>query len=180
MSRNDPLLLGAVAYDPKVVTIWDGFQAYLPEARTRFDYILYSNYERQVEALIRGPDSRCLELAAGVAAVRAHRRRLGPQARRPSACGTPIAISPRSFLSARIVRSVDVADLKGGRVAVGAKDSPQATLIPLSFLADRDSSRAKISRCCASTCSPASTGTISAASAMPRGRCCAAMPTPPA
>ena len=27
MTEN-PLLLGAVAYDPKVVTIWDGFQTY--------------------------------------------------------------------------------------------------------------------------------------------------------
>jgi ABC-type phosphate/phosphonate transport system substrate-binding protein len=38
-----------------------------------------------------------------------------------------------------VVRSaggiVTPADLKGRRVAVGAKDSPQATLIPLSFLA---------------------------------------------
>ena len=28
MSDNTTLLLGAVAYDPKVVTIWDGFQQY--------------------------------------------------------------------------------------------------------------------------------------------------------
>ena len=26
-----PLLLGAVAYDPKVITIWDGFQQYFAE-----------------------------------------------------------------------------------------------------------------------------------------------------
>src|SRR5947209_1416892 len=28
MSNKHTLLLGAVGYDPKVVTIWDGFQAY--------------------------------------------------------------------------------------------------------------------------------------------------------
>jgi hypothetical protein len=28
---HTPLLLGAVAYDPKVVTIWDGFQQYFAE-----------------------------------------------------------------------------------------------------------------------------------------------------
>jgi hypothetical protein len=28
MSDQTTLLLGAVAYDPKVVTIWDGFQRY--------------------------------------------------------------------------------------------------------------------------------------------------------
>ena len=48
------LLLGAVAYDPKVVTIWDGFQKYFDESGLPFDYILYTNYERQVEALFAG------------------------------------------------------------------------------------------------------------------------------
>ena len=37
------LLLGAVAYDPKVVTIWDGFQKWFAENGLDFDYILYSN-----------------------------------------------------------------------------------------------------------------------------------------
>jgi hypothetical protein len=50
MSNSDTLLLGAVAYDPKVVMIWDGFQAYLQNRGLPFDYILYSNYERQVAA----------------------------------------------------------------------------------------------------------------------------------
>src|SRR5262245_51393262 len=49
-----PLLLGAVAYDPKVVTIWDGFQEYFRAHGLLFDYVLYSNYERQVEAHLRG------------------------------------------------------------------------------------------------------------------------------
>ena len=53
MTEN-PLLLGAVAYDPKVVTIWDGFQTYFDRRGLRFDYVLYTNYERQVEALVAG------------------------------------------------------------------------------------------------------------------------------
>src|SRR5215813_14604760 len=48
------LLLGAVAYDPKVVTIWDGFRRYLEDRGLPFDYILYTSYERQVEALFAG------------------------------------------------------------------------------------------------------------------------------
>src|SRR4051812_18220903 len=36
-----PLMLGAVAYDPKVVTIWDGFQKYFAEHDLSFDYVLY-------------------------------------------------------------------------------------------------------------------------------------------
>ena len=48
------LVLGAVAYDPKVVTTWDSFRAWLREQGLPFDYILYSNYERQVEDLVAG------------------------------------------------------------------------------------------------------------------------------
>ena len=48
------LLLGAVAYDPKVVTIWEGFRAWLRGQGLAFDYVLYSNYERQVEDLVAG------------------------------------------------------------------------------------------------------------------------------
>jgi len=46
------LLMGAVAYDPKVVTIWDGFRRWFTGAGLPFDYVLYSHYERQVEDLI--------------------------------------------------------------------------------------------------------------------------------
>ena len=54
MNDETVLLLGAVAYDPKVVTIWEGFKDYFARQGLRMDYVLYSNYERQVEALING------------------------------------------------------------------------------------------------------------------------------
>ena len=54
MSEETVLLLGAVAYDPKVVTIWEGFKDYFARQGLGMDYVLYSNYERQVEALIDG------------------------------------------------------------------------------------------------------------------------------
>jgi phosphonate transport system substrate-binding protein len=48
------LLMGAVAYDPKVVTIWDGFRRWFDGQGFAFDYLLYPNYERQVEDLLAG------------------------------------------------------------------------------------------------------------------------------
>ena len=48
------IVLGAVAYDPKVVTIWEGFKAWFASRDFSFDYVLYSNYERQVEAHFAG------------------------------------------------------------------------------------------------------------------------------
>ena len=51
---SDVLLLGAVAYDPKVVRIWNGFRAWFAEHDLALDYVLYSNYERQVDDLLAG------------------------------------------------------------------------------------------------------------------------------
>src|SRR6188768_533224 len=48
------LIMGAVAYAPKVVTIWEGFKAFFVKNGLPFDYVLYSNYESQVEAQFDG------------------------------------------------------------------------------------------------------------------------------
>src|SRR5712692_8696573 len=48
------LVMGAVAYDPKVVTIWDGFRRHLVDRGLPFDFVLYSHYERQSEDLVDG------------------------------------------------------------------------------------------------------------------------------
>jgi len=47
------LLMGAVAYDPKVVTIWGGFRSWLRSRGLPFDFLLYGNYEHQVEDLVK-------------------------------------------------------------------------------------------------------------------------------
>jgi phosphonate transport system substrate-binding protein len=50
----DVLLLGAVAYDAKVVRIWTGFRSWFAEHHLPLDYVLYSHYERQVDDLLAG------------------------------------------------------------------------------------------------------------------------------
>jgi phosphonate transport system substrate-binding protein len=127
------LLLGAVAYDPKVVTIWDGFQTYFGERGLEFDYILYTNYERQVEALIAGQVH--VAWNSPLAWLQAQRiaGKLGERA--AAIC---MRDTDRDLVSVIVTREgspiQSVNDLKGGRLAVGAKDSPQATLIPLYHL----------------------------------------------
>lgn len=134
MSQNT-LLLGAVAYDPKVVAIWDGFQAYFTQRGLDFDYILYTNYERQVEALVAG--DIYVAWNSPLAWLESERiaRKLGERAN--AIC---MRDTDRNLVSVVVTRQDSpirtLSDLKGGRVAVGAKDSPQATLIPLSHLAD--------------------------------------------
>src|SRR5215211_1710905 len=133
MSGSDTLLLGAVAYDPKVVTIWEGFKAYFSRHGLAFDYVLYSNYERQVESHLAGHFH--VAWNSPLAWVRA--RRLGA-ARGLKVEAVAMRDTDCDLTSVVVVRSdsgiQSVADLRGGRVAVGAIDSPQATLIPLSHL----------------------------------------------
>lgn len=133
MRHATTLLLGAVVYDPKVVTIRDGFRAWFARRDLDFDYVLYSNYERQVEALLDG----AIHVAwnSPLAWVRAARL-----ARAQGAAVRALAMrdTDRDLTSVIVVRADSptrtLADLKGRRVAVGAIDSPQATLIPLDHL----------------------------------------------
>ena len=45
---GETLLVGAVAYHPRIVTIWERFRDYFEDAGVPTDYVLYSNYERLV------------------------------------------------------------------------------------------------------------------------------------
>jgi ABC-type phosphate/phosphonate transport system substrate-binding protein len=127
------VLLGAVAYDQKVVTIWDGFRAWLRSSDLDFDYVLYSNYERQVRDLVDGR----IDVAwnSPLAWVRA--RRLAASRGVPL---TPVTMRDtdcdlRSVIAVRADSPItSIADLAGRVVATGAVDSPQATLLPLSLL----------------------------------------------
>jgi phosphonate transport system substrate-binding protein len=52
--RAGALRIGSVAYDPKVVTIWEGFKSYFEKRGVEIDYVLYSNYDAQVDANLAG------------------------------------------------------------------------------------------------------------------------------
>lgn len=49
-----PVLVGDVAYDPKVVTIWEIIKAYFEDHGTPMDFVFYSNYGLLVTALLDG------------------------------------------------------------------------------------------------------------------------------
>jgi ABC-type phosphate/phosphonate transport system substrate-binding protein len=48
------LMIGAVAYDQRVVPIWEGIREYYRDAPVEMDFVLFSNYEAQVDALLKG------------------------------------------------------------------------------------------------------------------------------
>src|SRR6266542_3603369 len=51
---SEPLIVGAVAYTPNVVPIWEGIRDYFAGSDAETDFVLFSNYGRQVDALIAG------------------------------------------------------------------------------------------------------------------------------
>lgn len=131
-----PLMMGAVAYAPKVVTIWEGFKAYFRRHDFEFDYVLYSNYERQVEAQFEG--SIAVAWNSLLAWVRADRM---ARARGQQAQAVAMRDTDRDLTSVLVVRadsavgrSGALADLVGKVIGFGAIDSPQAHLIPLDHL----------------------------------------------
>jgi phosphonate transport system substrate-binding protein len=133
--KKDTLLLSAVAYDPKVVTIWDGFKTWFNKNGFAFDYVLYSNYERQVEAHLAGHFH--IAWNSPLAWVRAERL---ARAHGKRAEAIAMRDSDQNLTSVIVVKAnagiQSIADLKGKKIGVGAIDSPQATLIPLSHLRD--------------------------------------------
>jgi ABC-type phosphate/phosphonate transport system substrate-binding protein len=126
------ITIGAVAYDPKAVTIWEAIRDWFRGRPVRLDYVLYSSYEAQVEALFKGH----VDVAwnTNVAWVRCARRdpaRARAIAMRDTDQGFTSRIVARPGLGVR-----GPADLRGKTVAFGSRDSGQAAILPVKWLHD--------------------------------------------
>ena len=131
----EEIILGAVAYDAKVIPIWDGFRTWFAARDLPLDYILYTSYERQVDAHLRGD----IDVAWNSPLAWLQAERLARLAGR-KASTILMRDTDRDLTSVVLVRAdsaiQSVGDLRGKKVGVGASDSPQATLIPLLALAE--------------------------------------------
>ncbi len=125
-----PVLIGTVLYEPKVTVIWDIIRDFFEEHGCPIDVIFYTDYELQVKALLKGH----IDIAWNSPLAW-----LDSQRRSDGKCrAIAMRDSDRDRVSHLIVRKGSglkkLEDLRGKTVAVGAKDSPQATLIPIGFL----------------------------------------------
>ena len=124
------LLLGAVAYDPKVVTIWEEMRLYFREQGVPLDFALFSNYERQVASLLAGH----VDVAWNTPLAHVRVRR----ATEFKSLSLGMRDSDRDFRAKIVVRKDagvrSLADLAGKTLAVGSRDSTQARILPLHFL----------------------------------------------
>src|ERR1700730_11363489 len=129
--------VGAVAYDPKVVSIWEGMRRYFhEEARLPVEVVLLQSYEAQVAALLALPGEPLPRIDIGwntnLAYVQAdawsdHRCR--PIAMRDTDVGwmTKIVAVSGGPVAA-------LADLKSRTLALGSRDSGHAAILPVHFL----------------------------------------------
>src|SRR5207249_4319807 len=135
MSRT--IWVGAVAYDPKVVTIWEGMRRYFhEEAHLPVEVVLFQSYEAQVMALLAKPGDVVprIDIAwnTNLAYLQADEwsgHSCRAIAMRDTDLGwmtTIIAVngSPISTL----------ADLRNRTLALGSRDSGHAAILPVHFL----------------------------------------------
>ena len=129
--------VGAVAYNPKVVTIWEGMRHYFQEeAHLPVEVVLFQSYETQVLALLGPPSEPVprIDIAwnTNLAYLQAdewsgHASRavamrdtdLGWMTKIVAVTGGPIST---------------LADLKNRTLALGSRDSGHAAILPVYFL----------------------------------------------
>lgn len=134
---SETIWLGAVAYDPKVVTIWEGMRRYFhEEAQLSVEVVLFQSYEAQVLALLAQPGDAVprVDIAwnTNLAYLQADEwsdhacRALGM---RDTDLGwmTKIVAVTGGIVST-------LADLKDRTLALGSRDSGHAAILPVYFL----------------------------------------------
>jgi ABC-type phosphate/phosphonate transport system substrate-binding protein len=130
----ETITIGAVAYDPKVVGIWEGMRSYFRgDARVPVEVVLYLSYEAQVAALLAGRIDiawntnlaylQCDHLSEG---------KCRPLAMRDTDVEWWTEILVRTGGPIR-----QLSDLRGKRIALGSRDSGHAAILPVHFLAQQ-------------------------------------------
>ncbi len=127
---SKPVIVGAVVYDPKVVTIWEIIQGFFEGRGVPMDTVFFTNYELQNDALL----AEQLDIAWNSPLAW-----LDAQILSNNACRAIAMRDTDKDRASHFVVPVDspfqaVEELRGTTVAFGAKDSPQATLIPMNCL----------------------------------------------
>lgn len=128
--NDSTILVGAVAYDPKAVTIWEGIRDHFTDQGIAMDFVLFSNYERQVESLLRGH----IDVAWNTPLAHARVRRRTKN----TSLSLGMRDSDRDFRAKILARRgsgvTSIETLPGHTLAVGSRDSTQARILPLQFL----------------------------------------------
>ena len=134
---SNTIWVGAVAYNPKVVTIWEGMRRYFhEEAHLPVEVVLFQSYEAQVLALLARPGEALprIDIAwnTNLAYLQAdewsgHTCRAIAMRNTDLGWMTKIVAVTGGAIST-------LADLKNRTLALGSRDSGHAAILPVHFL----------------------------------------------
>lgn len=122
--------IGAVAYSPDAVTIFQGLTGYLTKRGLPADYVLYSNYDALVAALDRGE----IDIAWNTPLAHA-KYHLKNDCTSQTLVMRDVDIGFRSVLVAGAAAKIkSPADLAGKLLVLGSSQAAEATVLPLHYL----------------------------------------------
>ncbi len=127
---DKPLMVGAVAYTPNVVTIWEGIRDYFDRTDAPMDFVLFSDYGRQVDALLAGT----IDIAWNTNLAWARTVAQTDGACRALAMRDTDTVFQTMFVARAGAGMDGLESLRGKRLALGSKDSAQAAILPVHFL----------------------------------------------
>ena len=147
INMSKTIWLGAVAYNPKVVTIWEGMRRYFhDEAHLPVEVVLFQSYEAQVMALFAQPGDAVprIDIAwnTNLAYLQADEwsgHACRAVAMRDTDLGWMtkiVAVSGGPISTLADLKNPDLknSDLKNRTLALGSRDSGHAAILPVYFL----------------------------------------------
>jgi ABC-type phosphate/phosphonate transport system substrate-binding protein len=134
---SQTIWLGAVAYDPKVVTIWEGMRRYFhEEAHLPVEIVLFQSYEAQVAALLGSPHDTVprIDIAWNTNLAYLQSEEWSSHQCRPVAMRDTDLGWTTKIVSVRGGPVAALSDLKNRTLALGSRDSGHAAILPVHFL----------------------------------------------
>ncbi len=138
MSKS--IWVGAVAYDPKVVTIWEGMRRYLhEEAHVPVEVVLFQSYEAQVLALLARPGEPVphIDIAWNTNLAYLQADEWSGHACRAIAMRDTDLGWMTKIVAVASGPVAALADLKDRTLALGSRDSGHAAILPVHVLAQQ-------------------------------------------
>ena len=129
--------VGAVAYDPKVVTIWEGMRRYFhDEAHLLVEVVLFQRYETQVIALLAPTDATAprIDIAWNTNLAYLQADEWSGHRCRPVAMRDTDLNWTTKIVAVTLGPVTALTDLKGRTLALGSRDSGHAAILPVHFL----------------------------------------------
>jgi phosphonate transport system substrate-binding protein len=134
---SETIWVGAVAYDPKVVNIWEGMRRYfVEEAKLPVEVVLFQSYEAQVQALLAktGEGGPRIDIAWNTNLAFLQSEEWSTRQCRPIA----MRDTDRGWMTKIIAVAggpvASLNDLRNRMLALGSRDSGHAAILPVHFL----------------------------------------------